>query len=235
MAEFIEKVVYCQGCGTAVPVNPLPRLAEMGDEAGGMRQGTRLGPGPDIPGDSGFDAVGKPVPAHRKHNAVAHCKDMGLTDMLRITALIGQVANKIERDEPYEAMRIGMRYLDLTGTYRLLAVLCTGDAPTHCAATEEASALAFEISDAVGKQMDAYRERAEKAEHNAEGARQKAIRLQKRYRASLVNARRLMAKRVAEIEAGIEEEVERRIQERVYGGPVDSTGTMEKRAIEVGD
>jgi hypothetical protein len=33
----------------------------------------------------------------------------------------------LERDKPYEAQAAGMKFLDLTGTYRLFAVLLTTD------------------------------------------------------------------------------------------------------------
>lgn len=77
----------------------------------------------------GFDAMGKPVPMYRRTAALAHCRDMGLTDAEDATACIGGVADKLERDQPYEAMAEGMKYLDLTGTYRLMAVLLTAQQP----------------------------------------------------------------------------------------------------------
>lgn len=74
--------------------------------------------------DDGFKAMGKPVPLFRKQAALDHCKAMGL-DGNEAWAVVGRVAEQLERDEPYEAMRLGMVYLDLTGTYRLMAVLLT--------------------------------------------------------------------------------------------------------------
>ncbi|MBN7763697.1 hypothetical protein JYP52_21395 [Nitratireductor aquibiodomus] len=73
----------------------------------------------------GMDAFGKPVPAYRKQAALDHCRQMGLTDTNKATGVINRMAAAIGRDEPYAAMEAGMAYLDLTGTYRLLAVLCT--------------------------------------------------------------------------------------------------------------
>lgn len=74
-------------------------------------------------GADGFNAFGKPVSMARKEAAYQHCKAMGLT--VNAMTCVSGMAEKIERDEPYAAMEVGMRYLDLTGTYRLLAVLCT--------------------------------------------------------------------------------------------------------------
>lgn len=78
---------------------------------------------------SGFDAFGHPVSNFRKECAVSHCKAMGMKDMEKITGLVGRMSEAIRRDKPYEAMEAGMAYLDLTGTYRLLAVLCTAEEP----------------------------------------------------------------------------------------------------------
>ncbi|QSY98700.1 hypothetical protein J2J97_32145 (plasmid) [Rhizobium bangladeshense] len=69
--------------------------------------------------------MGKPVPWSRRERAVEHCKEMGLTDMMQITHVIDNMAQALERDKPYEAMQAGCTWLDLTGTYRLMAVLLT--------------------------------------------------------------------------------------------------------------
>jgi hypothetical protein len=75
--------------------------------------------------DEAFNAMGKPIPSHRKSNAIKHLKEMGMNDMQDITMCIDRVANQLERDEPYKAMLEGMKYLDLVGIYRLFAVLLT--------------------------------------------------------------------------------------------------------------
>lgn len=74
---------------------------------------------------SGMDAMGKPIPFVRRAEADRLCKVMGLSNADDRTACINGVANCLERDNPYEAMADGMKYLDLTGTYRLFAVLLT--------------------------------------------------------------------------------------------------------------
>ncbi len=71
----------------------------------------------------GMDAMGKPIPMARRAEADKHCKEMGLKDHEDRMSCINGVANCLERDNPYEAMADGMKYLDLTGTYRLFAVL----------------------------------------------------------------------------------------------------------------
>jgi hypothetical protein len=38
--------------------------------------------------------------------------------------MVGGVAAAIERDEPFDAIAAAREHLDLTGAYRLLAVLC---------------------------------------------------------------------------------------------------------------
>lgn len=48
---------------------------------------------------------------------------MGLTNVGDILSVVEGMAAQLERDEPYKAMSIGMGFLDLTGTYRIMAVL----------------------------------------------------------------------------------------------------------------
>lgn len=78
-----------------------------------------------IEGDSGFAAFGKPVSMERRTEALKHLRQMGVVNNADTWECVGQMSEAIARDEPYEAMKIGMRFMDLTGTYRLLAVLCT--------------------------------------------------------------------------------------------------------------
>lgn len=81
----------------------------------------------DAAAADGFAAFGKPVPYYRRDAAMAHCRDMGLTDTGKAMATIDRMSEAIRRDEPYQAMQAGMAHLDLTGTYRLLAVLLTAE------------------------------------------------------------------------------------------------------------
>lgn len=75
---------------------------------------------------SGFDAMGLEVPTHRKEAGYSACKEMGL-DSARSYECVSGMCEAIQRDNPYHAMEVGMRHLDLTGTYRLMAVLLTAE------------------------------------------------------------------------------------------------------------
>lgn len=71
----------------------------------------------------GFNAFGKPVPIHRREAADVHLREMGITDTQDRWNCIQTISEQIQRDEPYDAMATATRYVDLTGAYRLLAVL----------------------------------------------------------------------------------------------------------------
>lgn len=75
---------------------------------------------------SAFNAMGHPVPTHRKTAAYQHAQDMGLSKAEAMECING-MAEQLERDQPYEAQAKGMKFVDLTGTYRLMAVLLTDD------------------------------------------------------------------------------------------------------------
>lgn len=73
----------------------------------------------------GFDAFGLPVSTERQVAALdcaveAMGVDPGLAD-----PMIQAAANAIERDEPASAITYLLNIVDLTGAYRLVAVLCT--------------------------------------------------------------------------------------------------------------
>lgn len=76
----------------------------------------------------GFDGMGKSVPPARRQAAYETCKAMGLDDSARAWECVNGVAEQIERDKPYEAQHVAMRFVDLTGAYRLMAVLLTAPA-----------------------------------------------------------------------------------------------------------
>ena len=77
---------------------------------------------------SGFEAMGEPVCDRRKSKALAHLRDMS-PDLSteREMEIVGSVSAAIERDEPYDAVAEAQDALDLTGAYRLLAVICAAD------------------------------------------------------------------------------------------------------------
>ena len=72
----------------------------------------------------GFNRMGKPLSEQARNAAYEHCKAMGLNSA-RAWECVSSIANQLEHDKPYEAQAAGMRFLDLTGTYRLMAVLLT--------------------------------------------------------------------------------------------------------------
>ena len=74
---------------------------------------------------SGFDAMGKVIPLHRKRDADQHLKHMGLTNAEDRFRCVAMVSARLEHDDPYGAMEDATKYIDLTGAYRLLAVLLT--------------------------------------------------------------------------------------------------------------
>lgn len=74
---------------------------------------------------AGFDAMGKPIPAYRKEAGDRTCKAMGITDPEIRWSVVAMMSEQLARDNPYGALEAGMKYLDLTGTYRLMAVLLT--------------------------------------------------------------------------------------------------------------
>ncbi len=77
-------------------------------------------------GSDGFNAMGKPVPNARKIQADDHLRQMGVTNAEDRFACISETAGHLERDRPYEALGSAMKYVDLTGAYRLMAALLTG-------------------------------------------------------------------------------------------------------------
>ncbi len=76
---------------------------------------------------SEFEAFGHKVPTHRLDAGLAAIREM-VPSIGTETAMtvIGKVADRIERDEPYKAQREARVVLDETGMYRLLATLMTG-------------------------------------------------------------------------------------------------------------
>ena len=71
---------------------------------------------------TGFAAMGKPVPFARRQRAYDAAVSMGVKDAF---SLIDGMAEKLQRDKPYEAMEMAYKYVDLTGAYRLMATLLT--------------------------------------------------------------------------------------------------------------
>ena len=75
--------------------------------------------------DSGFNAFGKPVSTERQVAALdCAADDLGVDPMLA-DPVIRNAAKYIERDEAAKALLALRNIVDLTGAYRLLAVLCS--------------------------------------------------------------------------------------------------------------
>lgn len=72
-----------------------------------------------------FNAFGKPVPLDRRSRALMTIREMGVNGTERAWECIGLMSSSIERDDPYKALEAARRFVDLTGAYRLMAVLCT--------------------------------------------------------------------------------------------------------------
>lgn len=74
---------------------------------------------------SGFAAMGHPVPMDRRQRAYdAAIDDMGLTRE-NAHSVVGFMSEKLRRDQPYEALHGALKWVDLTGAYRLMATLLT--------------------------------------------------------------------------------------------------------------
>ena len=70
------------------------------------------------------NAFGLPVPTERQVAALdTAVEDIGVDQMLA-DPVIREAAQWIERDEPAKAMIVLRNIVDLTGAYRLLAVMC---------------------------------------------------------------------------------------------------------------
>ena len=74
------------------------------------------------PMPSGVGLMGHALEPWRRERAYEHCKAMGL-DSATAFDCVNRVVAQYERDQPYEAQKIAMQYLDLTGHYRLMAAL----------------------------------------------------------------------------------------------------------------
>lgn len=74
---------------------------------------------------SGFDAFGRTVPTERQVDALDTAVEQFGVDALLADPIIRDAARYVELDQPDNAMLVLRNITDLTGAYRLLAVLCT--------------------------------------------------------------------------------------------------------------
>lgn len=76
------------------------------------------------PAGRGWNAFGHPVSKATRAEAERHALSMGATWVMAHAA-VGEAADYIADDDPERAMLVLRAAVDLTGAYRLMAVLCT--------------------------------------------------------------------------------------------------------------
>jgi hypothetical protein len=87
--------------------------------------------------ETGYSAMGKPVPCNRLQNTYATVKEIApeLSTEKAMT-IVNKCQQFVERDNPYaivgatHGLDPDLAMIDLTGRYRLLAVLCTDSSET---------------------------------------------------------------------------------------------------------
>ena len=67
--------------------------------------------------------MGKPINNLSRQEGVDMLKKIGVKFASERYFCVRAVAEKLERDKPFEAMEKAMEYVDLTGAYRLFAEL----------------------------------------------------------------------------------------------------------------
>ena len=71
---------------------------------------------------SGFAAMGSRVPNYRRDAAYQWLRSIGI-DREQSWSTVVRMAECLERDEPHVAMKAAEEIVDLTGAYRLMALL----------------------------------------------------------------------------------------------------------------
>jgi len=209
--------------------------------------GTMIGPG--VPKSNelqhGFAAMGQPVPMFRRQAALDHLEQMGVDNGIRRRLCVGEMVEALERDRPYDAMAAGMRFVDLTGTYRLMAVLLTGEdsgyIPTHEAlATMDVGDLlqrerdlredmkrhrkeSWQAQEAAAKQVDEANARAQRI------AEQAAFNV-KMVQEQMTNCERDAKQRIEQHEATFEERVASEVARRLHGD-IPEVGERPRRPV----
>ena len=75
--------------------------------------------------NDGFNAFGHKVPTERQVAALDTAVEAIGVDQMLADPVIREAAVWVDRDQPDKAMIVLRNVVDLTGAYRLLAVLCT--------------------------------------------------------------------------------------------------------------
>lgn len=106
-----------------------------------------------------FNQMGKPLSAESRQAGFEDCMEMGLTSAAAWEC-VAAVANSLERDKPFDAQAAAMKFLDLTGSYRIIAVLLATEASLTTASNAgEAAPVAIDVRDAyrpTDEEIDAW-------------------------------------------------------------------------------
>lgn len=70
-----------------------------------------------------MDNMGLPISNEKRQTAYELLGEFGVQFKADRYFCVREVAEQLERDKPYEAMEIAQKHIDLTGAYRLFAVL----------------------------------------------------------------------------------------------------------------
>ena len=87
-----------------------------------MNDGIGIGKQP-MAEPSAMNNIGKPISTESREAGSRALKDMGVTCAGSRWDCVQMVSEQLERDKPHEAMKRAMRYVDVTGAYRLFATL----------------------------------------------------------------------------------------------------------------
>jgi len=77
-----------------------------------------------IVSNDGFSAFGKPVPVERQVAALDAAVEVIGVDQMLADPVIQVAARYVALDQPDKALTVLRNIVDLTGAYRLLAVMC---------------------------------------------------------------------------------------------------------------
>jgi hypothetical protein len=73
-----------------------------------------------------FAMMGRPISTMVRQDAYDVCRNSFGLSSSDAQACVNGMAEQLERDKPYHAQGAAMKYIDLTGTYRLMAMLLAG-------------------------------------------------------------------------------------------------------------
>lgn len=126
MGKFANTAEEAEAAARSVDPNYVPPAKYLGPRSDHVKL--------EWNGENGFEAMGHAVPAFRKTAGEAALKDMGFdgpTNSEKRYDIVARMSSCIERDNSHEALELALKEgLDVTGCYRLLAVLlCEPEKP----------------------------------------------------------------------------------------------------------